>query len=381
MENMGLDSIEHDQSRTFNLQWEPGFFGNEIIEEDLDYITQKLEQRHLFSGCRFLITGGGGFIGYYLVLALLHTNRSGTPIKHITVLDRFPKGIPSWLERLQAEGEPLTAVVFDVTTDSFSDYISGTDYIFHMASIASPSFYRKYPLRTLEANVFGLQRLLHSCLSHQPKGILYFSSSEIYGNPDPEYIPTSEQYNGNVATIGPRACYDESKRMGETICSLYHQEHQLPVRIVRPFNNYGPGLELSDQRVAADFAKSIKEKRAIDILSDGTPTRTYCYIADAIVGYFKVITHSEFDVFNIGADSQEISVSRLAQLFAECSRELTGYFPAVTYQESADPHYLTHNPQRRCPSIEKARKLLRFNPEIGLEEGIRRYLISCGVGQ
>ncbi|WP_218843453.1 NAD-dependent epimerase/dehydratase family protein [Paenibacillus sp. RU5M] len=378
MESMGITNSLKSPVDDFPLEQQDML--HRIVKDDMDYIGKKFTKAHLFSGQTILITGGGGFIGYYLVLSLLNMQKKGAEVKQINILDRFPRGVPQWLQDLEAEGWPVKAIQFDVTQDSFTPFTQDADYIFHLASIASPTYYRKYPLDTLEANVFGLKRLLDSCLPFSPKGILFFSSSEVYGNPNAEFIPTPETYNGNVATVGPRACYDESKRFGETLCSLYHSENKLPIRIVRPFNNFGPGLDLNDRRIASDFTKAIKEQSDINVLSDGTPTRTYCYIADAIIGYLLVLTHHRFDIFNIGSDADEINVTDLAHLFAECALQLTGNKPEITYSNSPDPHYLTDNPERRCPNIDKARKELDFNPEISLEEGIRRYLVSCGVG-
>lgn len=377
MEDMGLT---HPLKSPTEFPLDQRDMLHRIVKDDMDYIVNKFTKAHLFDGQTILITGGGGFIGFYLVLSILNMRRKGGEVKQINILDRFPRGVPQWLRDLEAEGLPITAIQFDVTQDEFTPYTQDADYIFHMASIASPTHYRKYPLDTLEANVFGLKRLLDSCLPAAPKGILFFSSSEVYGNPDSQFIPTPETYNGNVATVGPRACYDESKRFGETLCSLYHSEYNLPIRIVRPFNNFGPGLDLNDRRIASDFAKAITTRSDIEVLSDGKPTRTYCYIADAVIGYLLVLTHNRFDIFNIGSDINEVSVTDLAHLFADCSLQLTGEKPKITYSKSVDPHYLTNSPERRCANINKARKELGFNPEISLEEGIRRYLVSCGVG-
>ena len=150
-----------------------------------------------------------------------------------------------------------------------------------------------------------------------PAAVIFFSSSEIYGDPDAAHIPTKEDYRGYVNTIGPRACYDESKRFGETICYEYAKEYNLPITLVRPFNNYGPGMKLGDKRVPADFASAVMNNEDIVILSDGKPTRTFCYIADAITGYLKVLLHGSFDVFNIGIDKPEISILELANIYAQ----------------------------------------------------------------
>jgi len=187
-------------------------------------------------------------------------------------------------------------------------------------------------------------------------------------------VPTDEEYYGNVCVNGPRSCYDEAKRFGETICMLFSQQYNLPIGVARPFNNYGPGMKINDKRVPADFASNVLANKDIIILSSGTPTRTFCYIADAIAGYFKVMLHGEYDYFNIGIEKPEITVSELAEIYKKWGKELLGYEGNVVYKESSDREYLTNNPQRRCPKIDKARKILGYNPGIYVEEGIRRFL-------
>lgn len=348
------------------------------MAEDFDYMARKFGDLGRFAGKTVVLTGGAGFVGYGLTAFLARLGSYGAPLKRLLVLDLFAGGVPGWLRELEAEGLPVSAAAFDVTRDAFGPALADADFVLHLASIASPSFYRKFPLQTLEANAFGLRNLLEACRGGRCEGILFFSSSEVYGNPPPEAIPTPETYWGHVATIGPRACYDESKRFGETLCSLYHQVHGLPIRVVRPFNNYGPGLNPEDGRVLADFARSVRNGEDIAIHSDGSPTRTYCYIADAIVGYLKALTHSSFDVFNIGSDGPEISVAELAQVFARVAGRELGREPTVRYRPSGEADYLTDNPQRRCPDIGKARRLLGYDPEIGLEDGIGRYLRALG---
>ena len=247
-------------------------------------------------------------------------------------------------------------------------------FVIHMASIASPVFYRKYPIKTIEANIWGLKRLLDDYKDESLRGFLFFSSSEIYGDPTPENIPTPETYRGNVNTIGPRACYDESKRFGETICYEYAKEYNLPIALARPFNNYGPGMKLGDKRVPADFAKAVINNEDIVILSDGKPTRTFCYISDAITGYLKVLLYGKFDVFNIGISKPEISILELARIYEAKAKKLFDYKGTVKYQVSDEKNYLTDNPNRRCPIITKAELLLNYKPEIFVEEGVERFL-------
>ena len=190
------------------------------------------------------------------------------------------------------------------------------DFIIHAASIASPKYYRQYPIQTIDANVLGIHHLLDFAVEYPPESILFFSSSEVYGDPPPECIPTPETYVGNVSFTGPRACYDESKRLGETLCVNFHQVHKVPVKIARPFNNYGPGLKINDRRVISDFFRDVLADRNIIMYSDGTPTRTFCYIADALTGYLLILlSNAEGEAFNIGDDNPEISIKDFEENF------------------------------------------------------------------
>jgi UDP-glucuronate decarboxylase len=356
-----------------------------VLQQDLDYISDGLhEELEQMRGNNLLITGGAGFLGYYLVQAPLYWNTQVDASRriHVTVFDNYVRGVPAWLENLR-ENPYLTLVRHDITAplpDTMEDY----DYIIHAASIASPTFYRKYPIETMDANVNGLRSLLDYCRRQQDEGkpvsgFLFYSTSEIYGDPGPANIPTPETYRGNVSCTGPRACYDESKRYGETLCVNFAEVHGLPVTIARPFNNYGPGLKITDRRVIPDFARDVLEGRDIVMLSDGSPTRTYCYVADAIIGYYKVLLRGRpGEAYNIGTEGPEISIAELAERIVELSRELFEYSGRVVRQASSDPHYLTDNPNRRCPVITKARTELGYSPGISLNEGLKRSLTWYG---
>jgi nucleoside-diphosphate-sugar epimerase len=205
--------------------------------------------------------------------------------------------------------------------------------------------------------------------------VLYYSTSEIYGDPDPENIPTPETYAGNVSCTGPRACYHESKRYGETLCVNFASQYELPIRIARPFNNYGPGLKLSDKRVLPDFARNILEGNDVVMFSDGSPTRTFCYVADAVVGYYKILIRGrDGQSYNIGIEEPEISIAELAAGLVEIAKKLFCYTGKVAEQTSQDKDYLVDSPNRRCPLISKARTELGYNPKIRVEEGLIRTL-------
>jgi nucleoside-diphosphate-sugar epimerase len=354
----------------------------ELLDEDLDTVCADLTQEFgAMSGGRLLITGGGGFLGYYLVQAALHWNRTrGAGAKiDVTVWDNYMRGVPEWLEALGRAGS-LTLGRHDLIEPLPKD-MGHFDWIVHAAGIASPIYYRAQPLKCIDANINGLRNLLDYSVAERDagralKGFLFYSSSEVYGDPVASAIPTPETYRGYVSCTGPRACYDESKRFGETLCVTYAKQEGVPVRMARPFNNYGPGLKITDGRVLPDFAKDIFAGRDVVILSDGSPKRTFCYATDAITGYYKVLVRGGLgEPYNVGIDRPEISVAQLAEQVVKAASELLGYKGKVVLGHSSEADYLIDNPNRRCPVIDKARTELGFNPRVLPEEGIYRSLI------
>lgn len=360
----------------------------QLLEEDLQAICTDLAAEFTaMSGGRLLVTGGGGFLGYYLVQAVLHWNatHSKNDAIHVVVYDNYVRGVPEWLESLRTQLH-LALRRHDMTQPLPRD-IGHFDYIIHAAGIASPIYYRAQPLKCIDANINGLRNLLDYAVrerkaGHGIRGFLFYSSSEIYGDPLATAIPTPETYRGNVSCTGPRACYDESKRFGETLCVTYARHEDIPVSIARPFNNYGPGLKITDGRVLPDFAKDVLAGRDIVMLSDGSPKRTFCYATDAITGYFKVLVRGRpGEPYNIGIDRPEISVADLGQLTVQAAADLFGYKGKVVLGESSEADYLIDNPNRRCPAIDKARTELGYDPKVLIEDGIYRSLIWYGHNQ
>jgi len=354
-------------------------YNTRVVEKkDVAYIHSRARHEfEILSGNSVLLTGANGFLGFYIIKSILAWNEKN-PEKKIKLyaLSTFTSQIPNWMT---AKRSDLIILREDITTYRFLRN-QAYDYIIHAASIASPTFYRKYPIETINANVQGLYNILDYLIfrknSKKPvKGLLYFSSSEIYGDPTYGNIPTGEEYSGNVSCTGPRACYDESKRFCETLCVNYFRVHNLPIKIARPFNNYGPGMKITDGRVIADFSKNIIENKDIVMFSSGKPSRTFCYVADAIVGYLKILTRGRNgQAYNIGVERPEISISELARKMIKIAGRYFNYKGRLRIKESKDRKYLTDNPQRRCPNIARAKSELGYNPEITLDEGLRRTL-------
>ena len=356
---------------------------NKILIEDLDYIHKNFSEHKLLQNSEILITGCAGFLGYYFINYLIKY-KDLIGIKRIVGIDNFMLSKPIWLQNLAKKFPDFLEIkAFNIINDDLSELsnLEEINYVLHMASIASPTFYRKYPIETLDANIWGLRRLLDYYSKKNLNGFLMFSSSEVYGDPDPRFIPTKETYLGNGSTIGPRACYDEAKRFSETLCYLYSEKFNMPITMVRPFNNYGPGMSLKDKRVPADFALSIVENSTIDIFSDGTPTRTFCYIADAIIGYLKALTYGKFEIFNIGTEGPEISISNLAKIYVKKGKEIFNYSKEFKLAKPPEENYMTNNPNRRCPNIELAKEKLSYHPNILVEDGVERFLKFLLIGE
>lgn len=342
-----------------------------IIEEDLERISAALKGKVTFEGT-VLITGAVGFLGCKFSLFFKHYGMS-FGVDRLVMVDLV---FPSWFKTLMDSSDiEIVFIEGDVADAPQSEYFpKQAAYVIHLATFASPVMYRKKPLETAYANVLGLKSLIEGVDLSSLRKMLLFSSSEIYGDPAASEIPTAETYNGNVSPIGPRACYDESKRFLETLAYI-HSGQGIDITVVRPFNNFGPTLKLDDGRVIPDFLRRVLDGQDIEVFSDGRPTRTFLYSSDALIGYLLALNHKGFDVFNIGMDSGEVSISELSELVAQVGYQILGSRIKIAFSKSEDANYLVNNPQRRCPNIEKARKLLGFSPVVDLEEGLTRTLL------
>jgi UDP-glucuronate decarboxylase len=359
-----------------------GATASDIVRSDLDAILDAVgPELAEIAGKKLLITGGAGFLGYYLVQAPLAWNRRAQEQDRIdvTVLDSFVRGIPDWLSQ-HSPADGLSVVEHDIR-QPLADELGDFDYVIHAAGIASPTYYRQHPIETMDANITGLRLLLDRVVEAHARGrgtegFLFFSSSEIYGDPPPDQIPTPETYRGNVSCTGPRACYDESKRYGETLCVNFARQHGVPATIARPFNNYGPGLKLTDRRVIPDLVRDVLNGQDLTLFSDGSATRTFCYVTDAVSGYYKVLVNGQpGEPYNIGTEEPEISVGELAERITTLARDLLGYKGKTVHRASDEADYLVDNPSRRRPLIVKARDELGYRPAVTLDDGLERSLV------
>ena len=333
----------------------------DVFSEDIKNIAEELKEFYNeIEGKTILIAGGKGFLGTYFTNVLSEINEVlAKPIK-IIVLDSL-----------------ITAKDKENSNDSNVDFLEqdiskkieikdNVDYIIHAASIASPPTYRKFPIKTVDVNYQGTKNLLEIAKEKKVRSMLLLSSSEIYG--DPEIFPTPESYVGKVSCTGPRACYDESKRLAETISILYFQQYKIPIKIARPFNVYGPYLNLDDGRIIPDFMNNAINKSQIIIHSDGSPTRSFCYVSDAIGGFFKLLLSKHDGIIcNIGND-EEVSVKNVADTI----KKIIAKPISIKIIESDDPNYTKDNPQRRCPDLSLIKKSINYEPKINLEKGLKR---------
>ncbi len=338
---------------------------SQVIREDIRNIAQALKPyRRFFSGKTFLITGAYGFLGRYIVHLLKHLNEEVLEQKtRALLLDNFVTG---YEQRVISDRNLVFHRHNVINPFSTNEDI---DYIIHAAGIASPAYYTKYPIETMDVGTVGTRNMLELACKKNVSGFLFTSSSEVYGDPDPKHVPTNEEYYGNVSITGPRSCYDESKRFGETMCLAFWRTYNVPVKIVRPFNVYGPGIRPDDFRVLPNFIEHALRKEPLPIHGDGRNTRSFCYISDAIESIFRVLFAKENgEYFNIGNPRPEISVRDLAYVV----KDAMPYKVEVLNIDPPHAVYASSDPKRRCPDISKLQRVTGFKPKVSLEEGVRR---------
>lgn len=340
-----------------------------IVKEDISIIAEALKKdAKKIEGKTLLISGGAGFIGSYILATIHELNNKylSKPCRVISI-DNFITGRKRRIAE-EIKSDNFTFIEADVVKPL--DIREKVDYIIHAAGLASPVYYQKYPLETIESAIYGVRNLLDLGKKKNIKSFLYFSSSEIYGDPDPNFIPTPETYRGNVSAIGPRSCYDESKRLGETICMVFYDKFKMPVKIVRPFNVYGPGMLPNDYRVVPMFISSALKGKSLPVHDKGNQTRAFCYISDAIIGFLKVLlSKKNGEVYNVGSDMDEINIMKLAMTVSDLFKHKVKV-QAVEYPST----YPQDEPKRRCPDLTKIKTNLGYKPSVDLKQGLSRVI-------
>ena len=299
---------------------------------------------------RILITGAAGFLGSHLCDKFISEGY------HVIGMDNLITGDRRNIEHL-FKLENFEFYHHDVST--FVHVAGQLDYILHFASPASPIDYLKIPIQTLKVGSLGTHNLLGLAKEKKAR-ILIASTSEVYG--DPLVHPQTEEYYGNVNTIGPRGVYDEAKRFQESITMAYHRYHGLETRIVRIFNTYGPRMRLNDGRVIPAFIGQALRGEDLTVFGDGSQTRSFCYVDDQIDGIYRLLLSDYSNPVNIG-NPHEITIRD----FAEEIIKLTGTTQKIIYKPlPAD------DPLQRQPNINKAREILGWEPKVSREEGMKK---------
>lgn len=339
---------------------------NSITTQDLKTILKSIhkEAKNL-EGKTILISGGSGFIGSYInaVLFLLNKDVFQKKCRVISIDNYITGSKKNFL--LDIADDNFTFINADIRLPLIID--EEVDFIIHAAGLASPFYYKKYPLETIESAIYGAKNLLEIARVVKAESFLFFSSSEIYGDPDPKFVPTPETYAGHVSSVGPRACYDESKRLAETLCITYFEKYKVAEKIIRPFNIYGPGMKHTDYRVMPTFIHNGLRGLDLPVHDKGIQTRTFCYITDAINGIFKVLLNGKNgEAYNLGNDTPEVSIYELADIISRLIGN--GIRPKL---QSYPASYPAGEPQRRCPDLTKIKKL-GYTPKVNLGIGISR---------
>ncbi|PIS09186.1 NAD-dependent dehydratase [Candidatus Beckwithbacteria bacterium CG10_big_fil_rev_8_21_14_0_10_34_10] len=306
---------------------------------------------------KVLITGGAGFIGSHLSEEFLNLGYQ------VTCLDNFITGQKKNISRLAASPN-FKLIKSDVSKKSTYELLDQPySLILHFASPAganpkSPLSYYKLPIKTYLVNSIGTHYLLKLAKKNKAE-FIFASTSEVYGNPLEH--PQKETYFGNTNPVGPRACYDESKRFGEMVTNTYGKKHQLNTKIVRIFNTYGPRMNPKDGRAIPLFITQALKNKPINIYGTGKQTRSFCYIADLVKGIVEVINLGKpGEIYNLG-NPEEITINQMVEKIIN----LTNSESKVIYQKE-----LEDDPQKRCPDISKAKKGLNWEPKVSLEKGL-----------
>ena len=301
---------------------------------------------------KVLVAGGAGFIGSHLCDLLISKGF------FVYCLDNF---ITSKRENIKAlESNPNFKLVnVDLTKDEIN--IPELDYIFHLASPASPADFKNLSEEIALVNSFGTLNLLKLAVEKKAK-FLMASTSEIYG--DPEEHPQKETYRGNVNSFGSRSCYDESKRFAETLVYIYRKKFNLNARLVRIFNTYGPRMRKDDGRVVSNFINQAISGSPLTVYGNGNQTRSFCYVSDMVEGIYQAMyaENSDGEIFNLG-NPEEYKVID----FANKIKSMTNSNSETVYSDLPED-----DPSRRCPDISKAKEVLNWEPKVKVDEGLQK---------
>jgi len=297
-----------------------------------------------------VITGGAGFIGSHLSFKLIDLGY------RVICIDSLITGSLDNLRGL------LKTKEFEFIRQDVCNYIKLTghvDFVLHCASLASPEDYLRFPIKTLKVGSLGTHNSLG--LAKEKKAVfMLFSTSEVYG--DPLVHPQKENYWGNVNTVGVRGCYDESKRFAEALTMAYHRTHKLNTKIVRIFNTYGPGMRSDDGRVVPNFINQALHSKPLTVYGKGEQTRSFCYIDDLVEGLCRLMRAQINEPVNLG-NPNEFTIMQLARIVLKLTSSKSKFIFKALPQD---------DPRQRQPDISRAKKLLKWEPKVSLEEGLKK---------
>ena len=331
-----------------------------FLHSDIEEIIKNLTFYKLnFAGKNFLISGANGFLGKYFIKTIIELNKKSKKKAKIIAIDLKFDNSNIFKDK------NVVKIKKDINNIHKINY--KCNYVLHAAGIPSPKHYYNKPIDAIFTSITGTKKLLEYSKKNKSR-FFFFSSSEIYGNPDKKNIPTKETYNGNVSCIEDRSCYDEGKRVGETLCYFYHIKQKVDVAIFRPFNVFGPGMPKNDYRVFPRFFNSIKKKKPITIFKSGKQTRTFCYVTDAITAMFLVIMDGQKFVYNIGNDKPEL---KMLELYKIIKKNIGNHIKSknINYPKN----YPQVEPQRRRPNIDKIKNELKFKNFVSIDEAVKRF--------
>jgi UDP-glucuronate decarboxylase len=345
-----------------------------ILDEDVRAILARPFDWERLSGCRVVVTGAGGFLGNYLartLLMLYPLGKVSEPIKVVALVRDVARAQTRLAQSLYAAGFEL--LHWDLNAISVPD-LGAVHYVLHAASQASPRYYATDPVGTLLPNTIGTAALLQGLLrSPNPRGFLFVSSSEVYGAGPGDAVLTESSY-GVVDPISIRSCYAESKRLGETMCVAWQHQFGVPAFIVRPFHTYGPGLVPEDGRVFADFAFNVLRGENIVMRSDGSARRAFCYVSDAVAGFFAVLLRGQSSLpYNVANPEGELSVLELADLLISLRPHKN--LRVERSHHTGESAYPASSYSRVVPDVSRL-KALDWRADIGARLGFRRMLDS-----
>ena len=304
---------------------------------------------------KILITGGAGFIGSHLTKFHLAKNDD------ITVIDNFITGNKKNLFGTEINNNNLKIIEADIINFNFSD-LPSFDIIYDLASPASPKDFQQLSIEILKTNSLGLINILDFFIKSNSKTLVFSSTSEVYG--DPQEHPQKENYFGHVNPVGLRSCYDEGKRFAEALMMAYFRKYKKDIRIARIFNTYGPYMKKSDGRVVSNFINQALANRPMTIYGLGEQTRSFCYVSDMVEGLYLLATTPKQagEIINIGNQNEKTILE-----IADIVKKLIQSQSKIVYKTIGQD-----DPKRRCPDITKAKKLLNWQPKVGLEQGLKQ---------